>query len=433
MKTKIYSLIMGVALAGAGLTSCHEDAPLPVAPVEKGTVNLKSMGIDVNNAERIIEHSSRASIDLSAYKIQIFREDGSKHQEWVYNAMPEVFELPVGKYRAYVYSHEVQKAEWDRPYFVGEKEFEINNDAVTDLGMVTCKLANIKVTIKHTSDLRKLMGDDVKVTVIANDQGRLDFTPEETRSGYFEALEGSSTLIVEFNGTVNGNFETKRLVITDAEAGQHRIVTFKIPDVPGPKPTDPTGGMNPGIGIDAEVTGEDMNVNVPNDEELLNPDDRPGGEDPEDPEDPENPDTPDDPVTPDPADQINITSATLSFTESNDPLAAEAAGAVVNVSAPKGIEHFMVKIESDNNNFIAAVGGLLPLSFDLAYPGDREEDFKSMDFPVGSEVIGSTSLDFDITQFVGLLAGFPGNHRFTLSVQDSAKQQEVKSLLFVAK
>ncbi len=35
-----------------------------------------------------------------------------------------------------------------------------------------------------------------------------------------------------------------------------------------------------------------------------------------------------------------------------------------------------------------------------------------------NEVIGAKNLDFDITAFVPLLAAFPGNHTFTLTVTD---------------
>lgn len=427
MKTKIFAFATALVL-GIGLCACHDDPKGGEETVGKGSVNLKSMGIDVNNAEKVIE-TSRASVDLSDFQIKIFKESGELSNEWTYSSMPEVFELPVGKYTAKVFSHTVEKAAWDSPYFIGEKSFEIANDNITDLGIITCKLANIKVSIRYSKELRKYMGDDVRVTVMANDDGVLVFTPDETRSGYFEAIEGSSTIIVEFTGTVNGTMETLRHTITDAAAGQHRIVTFKVKTPPGTTPTDPEGGIDPGtgIGIDVEVTDEDMTANIPNEEELLDPSDRPGGEDPGDEP---GPDTP--PVGPDqPENTITITSNDVNMDGPND--VAGLSQVIVNITAPKGITHLLVKISSTNDNFLSSAGEMLPLEFDLAYPGDMAENFSSIGFPVGDQVIGQTALDFNISQFVPLLAAFPGTHEFKLTVQDADNMQQIKTLVLVAK
>jgi len=438
MKTKIFAFATALALS-IGLCACHDDPKSTVEPVGTGSVNLKSIGIDVSNAEKVIE-TSRTSVDLSDFQIKIYKESGELSHEWTYSSMPEVFELPVGKYNAKVFSHTVEKAAWDAPYFVGEKAFEIVNDNITDLGIVTCKLANIKVSIRYSSELRKYMGDDVKVTVMANDDGVLVFTPEETRSGYFEAIEGSSTIIVEFNGTVNGTMETLRHTITDAAAGQHRIVTFKVKTPPGTTPTDPTGGIDPGtgIGIDVEVTDEDMNANIPNEEELLDPSDRPGGE--SGGGDEPGPDTP--PVDPDdPVNTITITSDNVNMDAPND--VAGLSQVIVKISAPKGITHLMVNISSTSEAFIASAGELLPLNFDLAYPGDLEDALASLGFPVGEgdtekgykPVIGETAIDFDISQFVPLLGNeqFKGTHEFKLTVQDADNMQMIKTLVIVNK
>lgn len=434
MKSKIYKYAAALALI-LGATACHDDVTGKTGTEESGVgeVNLRSMGIEVSNVEKVIETSakSKASLDLSDYIVKIYKSNGNVAQEWKYSEMPEVFELPVGDYTAKVFSHQVTKADWDKPYFVGEKDFSIVNDDITNIGKITCVLSNIKVSIRYTDDLRKYMGDDVRVTVVANDNGRLEFTSDETRSGYFEAVEGSSTIIVEFKGTVNGYYETLRHTIADAEAGQHRIITFKTKTPPGPTP----GGEDPGyiepgtgIGIDIDVTDEDLSTNVNNEEELLDPSDRPGGEDPDEP----TPPGPEDPDDPKPENTIRIESAAFSFDEPNDP-AADNDG-IVNIYAPKGVEHFMVKITSTNGNFIASAGELLPLDFDLAYPEseDAATKFSNLGFPVRDGVIGKTELVFNIKNFVPLLAAFPGTHYFQLSVQDSDNMQTVKTLVFVA-
>ncbi len=440
MKTKFIGLLLGSMALVTGLSSCHDDPNVKPGTIdETGSVNLRSMGIDITNAEKIIEHTnskSRASIDLSDYVIQIKNAEGVVTKQWKYSEMPEIFELPVGEYTAHVYSHEVQKAEWDHPYFVGDKTFTISNETITDLGIVTCKLGNIKVSIRYTDALRALMGDDVKVTVVANDEGMLEFTPDEERSGYFAALEGSSTIIVEFNGTVNGTYETLRLPITDAEAGQHRIITYTVPPIPGPNPDDPTGGINPGtgIGVDVSVVDEDLNSTINNDEDIIPDDDRPGGEDPVTPPGP----GPVDPDDPKPANTIEIVPQDpLTFDKDNLLSDIDGKDLIVDVKAPKGIEHFLVKISSDNGDFIASAGEMLPLTFDLCYPvidgKDWTVELQGLGFKTGADVIGSTNQQFVITTLAPLLAAFPGRHTFEIKVEDGDHQQSIKSLVIVVK
>ena len=56
--------------------------------------------------------------------------------------------------------------------------------------------------------------------------------------------------------------------------------------------------------------------------------------------------------------------------------------------------------------------------FDLAEPGEAEENLSNLGLPIKEEVIGQQKVVFDVTQFVGLLGGFPGVHQFKLTVED---------------
>lgn len=425
MKTKILSLLT-VALFGMCLTACHDEAK-PTPTDKEGQVSMRSMGVDIDNAEKVINTSNaRATVDLSDFIIKIYdTATNNIVKSWTYAEMPELFTLPVGSYRVDVFSHEVQKAEWDHPYFTGTKEFAITDGNITEIGIVTCKLSNIKVTIKFDSSLTKYLTDDAKVTVIANDEGTLVFTPSETRSGYFEALAGSSTLVAELTGTINGNYTTHRTVLTDVEAGQHRIITFVAKDNRPDRP-DESGQIDIGNGVylDVNVIDEDLTGNINIEEDNIPDDDRPGKE--EGGEDP-NPPTPPTPGE----DAIKITSETLSFDKVND--VATTTTGIVFIAAENGIQHFIVKIDSDNTNFINSVKDLLPLEFDLAYPGDDAESFESLGFPTGAAVIDATNLTFDISQFIPLLSAFPGNHTFTLNITDNKAVNKIVSLKFIAK
>ena len=161
-------------------SSCHEDVVGPKKDDAVGQVNLRSLGVDVNNAEVIINSStknrtkSRANIDMSDFQVSIYSA-GALVKQWRYADMPELFSLEPGDYTVKVVSHEVAKAEWEHPLFIGEKSFTITADQITEIGVVTCYLSNIKVSIRFDKSLTDLLTkDDAKVTVVANDQGRLE-------------------------------------------------------------------------------------------------------------------------------------------------------------------------------------------------------------------------------------------------------------------
>lgn len=276
MKTKIFSLITGAALMFAS-ASCDDNWKAPTQ--EDGSVSLASMGLDISDLEKVLTTTvgSRASVDVSPFIVNIYNSQGALSGTWAYSEMPEVVTLPVGKYRVESMSHKIQKAEWEKPYFYGSKEFEVTSGKITSVGVVTCKFSSLKVSIRFTDALRSVMGDDVTVTTVANDEGELTFTPAETRSGFFEVLEGSTTFVVTFQGTVKGYRENVRKVYTDVAPGQHRIITFDVKNSGGTNP-DETGQIDPseGVNLDVNVTDENISGNINTGEENKPEEEKPG-------------------------------------------------------------------------------------------------------------------------------------------------------------
>lgn len=422
MNTKILSII--TFLIAVTLTSCGESwEPNPVSD-KNGQLSLSSMGVEVSNAETVV---SRYSTDISDFIVSISSAAGAAQGEWKYSEMPEVITLPVGDYTITVKSHEVEKAAWEKPYFLGSKAFTIEDSRITEIGIIECVLSNIKVSIKYDQSIVPYLGDDVKVVVVANDEGMLTYTKDETRAGYFEAIEGSSTLVATLTGTVNGYYETVENVYTDVEAGQHRIITYKLKG-PNPVVPDETGTINPGEGINVDSDYEvvDLNNDI-NESENVIPGTRPGQEDPVDPDDPDTPDNPDTPED----DPITFDSETLSFDKVNTPL--DGVSYIVDIHSEAGLSHLIVEIISNDltDEMLRGVG--LAAKFDLAYPGDLETALsESFGFPVGNEVIGQHDIKFDITEFVPLLNLYPGQHQFKLTATDANNIQVVKTLTFVA-
>lgn len=452
MKHNILSLAAAAVLA-LGLGACHDDCQ--VKPGEEsltGTLSFSSMSVDVSVAETVKQNApargSRAGVDVSNFIVSVTSAQGEVKGEWKYSEMPEILTLPAAdNYKVQVRSHEVQKAEWERPYYLGEKSFGITDGVVTEIGTVTCKLANIKVSIRYSDDLKAQMSDDVKVNVLANDEGSLDFAASETRSGYFAAVEGSSTLIATFDGTVAGVATHLQRTFTDVQPGHHRIITFRIKKLPEADPE--LGTIDPsGITVDTDVTDVNINGNIQTEEDAENGNQSPW-DTPEPPVNPDDPNTPDDPITPDDPteDLFTFDCGDVMVDAVND---AEEFGtgdkgnksAVINITAVNPIEKLEVKIVSGylTPEFMAGLN--LAAEFDVAHPGDFATALSGLGLATGSEVLGQTEVPFDITNLVPLLAiekktaggDFTDSYSdFVLTVTDNKGNSATRTLSFVVK
>lgn len=436
MKHKIFKLFVSLAVA-LGFSSCNERwEPGINSSDDKGTLSTESISLDITNAEEVVR--SRAGIDISNYIVTVTNSDGIVVNEWKFGEMPGLPMFAVGNYTLGVKSHTPKRAAWNEPYFVGSKAFTIVKDEITNIGAVECKLQNVKVTVNFAEDLVKASDGDISCEVRVNKEGVLTYTPATTESGYFEYIPGNFTMVVTFTGTVNGYKENIIRTYTDLKAGQHRIINFTLKTVT-PNPLAETGQWDPteGLNVNMDVEDSDLSGNVETGEDIIDDGGKNPGEEewPDDPDDPK----PDDPTPPDnpqdPAatftngvnkdgEQSNLF---LDNVTENDP---NVASAVVMINCPKGVAHLNVKIESDNDEFKASAGEMMPLEFDLA-DSNNAQYFTGL-LPVGDEVVNQTEVKFDISELAPLLAGFPGHHVFYLEVVDNAGNKSNLILKFKA-
>lgn len=428
MKSKILSVLSILALS-CGFSAC-DDHHYGNEPTEEGSISFVEFGIDVNDNQSEIE--TRAGVDVSTFLVKIIDADkNATVRQSTYGELPGVISLPIGDYKIMVESHEVKSAEFDHPYYAGETTVKVSPNSITDAGKVICNFASIRVSVRYDSNLRPLLGDDVTVTVHANDEGELVFAHDETRSGYFRYLDGSTTLIANLKGTINGKYTEMRKEITDVKAGDHRIITYKVvlpPDFPSEE-----GSINPGEGvtIDSNVTVIDSDGNITIEEDNLGGNDRPGQEDP----DPENPDNPDQP-TPPADNDVTITSPTLNLEGSNKT--SEVSSAVVDIHAESGLEHLYLEVSSTNDDFKEiALQMFGDGKFDIANPPteESENNLKELGLDCGDAIRGEKDVKFDISAFIPMLdsvPGFPGTHTFKLTVVSNKGSELSKSLIFIA-
>ncbi len=104
------------------------------------------------------------------------------------------------------------------------------------------------------------------------------------------------------------------------------------------------------------------------------------------------------------------------------------------ISAPERIRDFTVKIDSPalTDELLGALH--LSTTLDMAHPSEEAAAaFASLGLKCGDEVKGQTSVPFDISALVPMIAMIckeDSDHRFTLSVTDELGQQTVQSVTF---
>ena len=140
------SILLGVAVASCDRENITYDLGIDNNSGKTGTLDLSSFDAVPNDDVMKSEKSpiSRA-VDTGDFTVQIYQTvEGQDTLVWKYGEIPEIVTLNVGDYKLAVFSHEVQPAEWERPYYYADKAFSIEENRVTQIGRsLTCKLPSI--------------------------------------------------------------------------------------------------------------------------------------------------------------------------------------------------------------------------------------------------------------------------------------------------
>lgn len=393
---KIFKLLSVCALVlSLGLVSCERDK-IGYGDKENATGTLSFMQFDVETSTEIDIISRAATSATYNYVIRIFDANGDQvGDDYIYGQMPESIVLTTGTYSMSVQSQSnIPAAEFEAPvYGATVNNIVIEEDQTTDVGVITCRLINIKVSVAYNEAMQAVMGDDCQAIVeIGN--GALTFAKGESQCGYFAAPEVSNAMTVKFSGTVDGNYATMTRAFTDVKAGQWRKINFIMT-------VNEEGDATFDVVVEDWCDEKELGNNIDVSEEVIGPDPDAGeGEE-------QNPDAPkviykggSVPTAP-----IVITDGMqLGFT----------------ISAPKGIAGLSVDIASDNADFKNDVLSMGISPIDLVNPSEAQISICNMfGLPYGSNLVGKAETAFDLSGAVTPLMGFPGTHSFTLKITDT--------------
>ena len=405
-------------------SACHSEKMETGATDVTGQLSLASMKMEVDLKVDTVYPQSRAGVDVSNFLLTIKNSQGEQVEQYTYSEMPEIISLPVGTYTVVASSAEAATNGFDVPFYTGSTEqFTIKENELTEVSALTCRLANVMISVEYDEELRKLMGEDVVTTVKIGDNS-LDIPSSETRKAYLIAPASAGSMDITLKGTIDGESVTEVKRVDNVQAGQYNIIKYVLNSVDDGTNSNVGGNLNIAINIDSSMTSSDETVGVnPGEEPGIDDFSTDGGEEPGDGDG----DGGDESGSEQNMPTIEGTRFNkVPFDIDNDRLTISGAAELqVTIGAPNGIANLFVEIISETLD-VSEVG--LPKSFDLAYPGENSDALSGLGFPVGDEVIGQTEVLFDISTFTALLPMFKGNHDFKIRVVDSKGLEVTKTL-----
>lgn len=404
-------------------SACHSEKMETGTTDVTGQLSLASMKMEVDLKVDTVYPQSRAGVDVSNFLLTIKNSQGEQVEQYTYSEMPEIISLPVGTYTVVASSAEAATNGFDVPFYTGSTEqFTIKENELTEVSALTCRLANVMISVEYDEELRKLMGEDVVTTVKIGDNS-LDIPSSETRKAYLIAPASAGSMDITLKGTIDGESVTEVKRVENVQAGQYNIIKYVLSPVDDGN-NSVGGNLNIAINVDSSMTSSDETVGVnPGEEPGIDDFPTDGGEEPGDGDGDGGDESGSEQNMP------TIVGTDFNgkpFDIDNDRLTISGAAELqVTIGAPNGIANLFVEIISETLD-VSEVG--LPKSFDLAYPGENSDALSGLGFPVGDKVIGQTEVPFDISNFTILLPTFKGNHDFKIRVVDSKGLEETKTL-----
>lgn len=410
-------------------SACHSEKMETGATDVTGQLSLASMKMEVDLKVDTVYPQSRAGVDVSNFLLTIKNSQGEQVEQYTYSEMPEIISLPVGTYTVVASSAEAATNGFDVPFYTGSTEqFTIKENELTEVSALTCRLANVMISVEYDEELRKLMGEDVVTTVKIGDNS-LDIPSSETRKAYLIAPASAGSMDITLKGTIDGESVTEVKRVENVQAGQYNIIKYVLSPVDDGN-NSVGGNLNIAINIDSSMTSSDETVGVnPGEEPGIDDFPTDGGEEPGDGDGDGGDESGSEQNMPT---IVGTDFNGNTFDISKDVLTVTKGQSVslsVTLLAPNKMAHVYVTIDSETLTENVLVGVNLAKNFDLAEPGDLEAGLKGLGFPTGTDVIGKEEIPFDITQFTSLLGIYgAANYNFIIRVVDQQGLEVTETL-----
>lgn len=359
-----------------------------------GYLCLNNMEATILEDTENIESTTRAEgFDINNFDVVITNQAGEQVATFKYGQRPaEAIALYGGVYKVSMSSEAMQGAAWETPVYAGQKEVIITRKQTTEVEDLVCKLANIKVTVAYSADLAdQLDAEHTKMTVELEDSA-LEYAFSETRGGYFAPVAATNTLKLTFNCRYTG--ETKDITMTNeiknVKAAQWRKINVVVQHAADGTAT---------IGIVCDTWTYDEEITFDTSISLLEE------------------------AIPDDSDAPVISweghDLAEAFELTDDMFDAEGnfnSSINIDVTAKAALKSLVVKVASDNADFVKAYSEIMALEEDLCAPTASAAILKMMGYPTDAKDATTTRLKFALQ--AELLKSYEGTHTYEITATD---------------
>ena len=398
------TITIASCIAVLALSSCKQDK-FDYGSV--GTLSFANCELSVSEDLNRVTKAAEAADD--SYMLYLYdTSNGSLVWEKNYGtvkAMTDGVSLPAGEYRLDVRSTaaEVPAAKFNSPVYGTSESFTISVGQTTDVGTLTCTLPQSAVSVGYNDGFLESVTGDGAATVEITSGYPLEYkltynagsTPTyDRRTGYFAVNNGeNTTMTVTYKGNIEGKLQKMTTSIAGIQARDWHIITFM-------KKVEATGNSNFAIVIDGLVMDTTLDNNLTAGEEG-------DGKDPNAP-----------------AGDGGIKLVSTCSYDITQPIVVPTEpgtfALTMQAEVPNGARKFTVDIASTNVDFINSVNTVGGTTLDLINPAEAAMGiFDIVPFPHGSELLGATTIDFDLSNAQTPLLAFVGTHSFTMNVTDN--------------
>ena len=393
-----------LALGSCGHEKVDYVDPNAAAKDSVGYLSFEGMQASVMEDTENVESTTRSEgVDIDNFDVVITDAKGDAVKSFKYGELPEEpIALEQGVYRIAMSSADMTNAGWESPVYSAEQEVIITRKQTTIVKDFVCKLANIKVSVAYSADIKDQLDPEYTKMTVELGTSSLEYAFTEERAGFFEPIAQENTLKLTFNCRYVG--ETKDITMTNEIKGVKAAQWRKI-NVVVQHAADGTAT----IGIVCDTWTYDEEVIFDSSAMLMEE------------------------VIPDDSDAPAIVweghDLNAPFELTDEMFDAEGnfkSSINLDITSTLPITQLVVKAESDNADFVKAYSEIMSLEEDLCAPASSAAILKMMGYP--TDVKGQTSTRLKFAAQAALLKMYEGTHSYQIEVTNELGARTVATL-----
>ena len=210
--TTIFTLFAAICFS---LSGCSKDNDNAATTTGKGTLSIR-LAAD-NSTQDVTTRTEETLPEVGDFKVSILKGNEVQYSWEKFSQYPDEALFPIGQYTLKASYGQLHNEGFNMPYFVGTKDFSIEDDKETDVE-VTCYLANVKVSMTYTEAFKKYFSD-YYVKVNSESNSAIKFIKDESRFCYFKP--GKLTIMLNMTKRDGDIQSTYKAIVVDNALPQH--------------------------------------------------------------------------------------------------------------------------------------------------------------------------------------------------------------------